>query len=77
MKAPQIEAAMRDLLGLQNIAAAGTVLAQRVLDAYGTGLDFADALHAAQCPDGDQFATFLTNPWHAMHARQACTGLFC
>ena len=55
---PQIEGAMRDLLSLQNIAAADAVLAQRVLDAYGAGIDFADALHAAQCPDGGQFATF-------------------
>ncbi len=58
LEATQIEAAMRDLLSLENISAADTVLAQRVFDAYGAGLDFADALHAAQCPDGDQFATF-------------------
>ncbi len=55
---PEIETALRAFLNLQNIRAADTVLAQRVLDAYGAGLDFADALHAAQCPDGEQFATF-------------------
>lgn len=58
LETPQIEAALRACLNLQNIRAADTVLAQRVLDAYGAGLDFADALHAAQCPDGEQFATF-------------------
>lgn len=58
LEAPQIEAALRAFLNLHNIRAADTVLAQRVLDAYAMGLDFADALHAAQCPEGDTFATF-------------------
>lgn len=58
LETPQIEAALRDFLNLQNIRAADTVLAQRVLDAYAGGLDLADALHAAQCNDGEQFVTF-------------------
>lgn len=69
LETPQVEMAMRDLLSLHNISAADTVLAQRVLDAYGAGLDFSDALHAAQCPGEDQFATF--NKPLARDARKA------
>ena len=58
LEPPHIDAALRAFLDLHNIRAADTVLTQRVLDAYATGLDFADALHAAQCPEGDTFATF-------------------
>jgi predicted nucleic acid-binding protein len=58
LQSPEIEASLRDLLTLENISAADSVLAQRVLDAYAKGLDFADALHAAQCPDGERFVTF-------------------
>lgn len=58
MQWPEIEASLRDFLRLENISATDGVLAQRVLDAYATGLDFADALHAAQCPDGQRFVTF-------------------
>lgn len=58
LKAPQIEVALRAFLGLENICATDTALARHVLDAYAAGLDFADALHALQCPDGEQFATF-------------------
>ncbi len=58
LQIPDIEASLRDLLALENISAADSVLAQRVLDAYATGLDFADALHAAQCPDSERFMTF-------------------
>lgn len=64
-----IEASFRDFLNLQNISAVDTVLAQRVLDAYATGLDFADALHAAQCPDGQRFMTFDKD--FAKNARKA------
>ena len=46
------------MLALKNIHPADPVLTQRTLDAYSAGLDFADALHAAQCPDGERFATF-------------------
>jgi predicted nucleic-acid-binding protein len=58
LKSSAIEASFRDFLRLENIRAADSVLAQRVLDAYATGLDFADALHAAQCLDGERFVTF-------------------
>ncbi|TXT37831.1 MAG: PilT protein domain-containing protein [Comamonadaceae bacterium] len=61
LQAPVIEASLRDFLNLENIIAADTVLAQRVLDAYAAGLDFADALHAAQCPEGQRFVTFDKN----------------
>ncbi|MBU3897473.1 MAG: PIN domain nuclease [Gammaproteobacteria bacterium] len=53
-----IEASFREFLRLENISAADNALAQRVLDAYASGLDFADALHAAQCPVGERFVTF-------------------
>jgi predicted nucleic-acid-binding protein len=56
-----IEASLREFLNLEHITAADTVLAQRVLDAYAAGLDFADALHAAQCPEGQRFVTFDKN----------------
>lgn len=69
LQAITIEASFRDLLNLQNISAAETVLAQRVLDAYASGLDFADALHAAQCPDGQRLVTFDKN--FAKNARKA------
>lgn len=61
LKAPVIEASFRDFLNLEHITAADAVLAQRVLDAYAKGLDFADALHAAQCPEGQRFVTFDKN----------------
>lgn len=53
-----IAASFRDLLALQNIDALDPVLTQRALQGYEAGLDFADALHAAQRRDGDRFATF-------------------
>ena len=34
------------------------MLTQRTLDAYSAGVDFADAMHAAQCADGLRFASF-------------------
>jgi predicted nucleic acid-binding protein len=69
LSAATIEASFRDFLNLENISALETVLAQRVLDAYANGLDFADALHAAQCPDGQRFMTFDKN--FAKSARKA------
>ena len=53
-----IAASFRDLLALQNIDALEPVLTQRALHGYEMGLDFADALHAAQRHDGERFATF-------------------
>jgi predicted nucleic-acid-binding protein len=69
LPAPLIEASFRDFLNLENISAADPQLAQRVLDAYARGLDFADALHAAQCPDGQRLVTFDKNL--AEHAARA------
>ena len=53
-----VAASMRDLLTLQNIEPSEPVLTQQVLKAYEAGLDFADALHAAQRLEGQTFATF-------------------
>jgi predicted nucleic acid-binding protein len=53
-----IAASFRDLLALQNIDALEPVLTQRTLQGYEMGLDFADALHAAQRREGERFATF-------------------
>ena len=47
-----------DVIALQNIDALEPVLTQRALQGYEMGLDFADALHAAQRRDGERFATF-------------------
>ena len=58
LNAKLIAASMRDLLSLQNIEATEPVIAQQTLQGYEAGLDFADALHAAQRPDGETFATF-------------------
>ncbi len=58
LDAPTINACLRSFLALEHISAADPVLTQRALDAYSAGLDFADALHAAQCPDGERFFTF-------------------
>jgi predicted nucleic-acid-binding protein len=54
----RIAASFRDLLVLQNIEALDPVLTQHALQGYEAGLDFADALHAAQRRDGERFVTF-------------------
>lgn len=53
-----IAAAFRDLLDLENIEAAEPALTTRTLAAFEAGIDFADALHAAQCVESEDFATF-------------------
>ena len=58
LDAKLIAASMLDLLNLQNIEASQPVLTQRALQGYDAGLDFADALHAAQRIDGEAFAAF-------------------
>ncbi len=58
LDAALIAASFRDLLALQNIDALDPVLTQLALQGYEAGLDFADALHAAQRRDGDRFVTF-------------------
>ena len=58
LDAPTIVARLRGFLSLKNISPADPVLTQRTLDAYSAGVDFADAMHAAQCADGLRFASF-------------------
>ena len=58
LDAPTIDASLRGFLALKNISPADPVLTQRTMDAYSAGSDFADAMHAAQCPDGERFVTF-------------------
>lgn len=58
LDAALIAASFRDLLALQNIDALDPVLTQQALQGYEAGLDFADALHAAQRRDGERFMTF-------------------
>ncbi len=58
LDAALIAASFRDLLALENIEALDPVLTQQALQAYEAGLDFADALHAAQRRDGERFVTF-------------------
>jgi predicted nucleic-acid-binding protein len=58
LDATLIASCVRDLLALENIDALDPVLTQQALQGYEAGLDFADALHAAQRRDGDRFATF-------------------
>jgi predicted nucleic acid-binding protein len=53
-----IAASFRDLLALENLDAQDPVLTDVALSGYETGLDFADALHAAQRREGEDFATF-------------------
>ena len=54
----QIEAAFRRFLGLPRVAPDCPAVVAQALDAYGAGLDFADALHLASTPDADSFFTF-------------------
>jgi predicted nucleic-acid-binding protein len=58
LDAKVIAASIRDLLSLHHIDASDPVLTQQALQGYEAGLDFADALHAAQRLDGEVFATF-------------------
>lgn len=58
LDAALIAASIRDFLSLHNIEASEPVLTQQALQGYEAGLDFADALHAAQRFEGEAFATF-------------------
>lgn len=58
MEKALIAASLRDFLALQNIQAADAALCAQALQGYVAGLDFADALHAAQRREGESFATF-------------------
>ena len=58
MDAARIAKLFRHLLALEHITAQPQALIERVLDAFEAGMDFADALHALQTPEGSSFATF-------------------
>ena len=58
MDAALIAQLFRQLLGLEQVAPLSPALTERVLDAFEAGMDFADALHALQTPEGELFATF-------------------
>jgi predicted nucleic-acid-binding protein len=58
LDAMTIASSFTALLELQNLNASEPAIIQRVLDAYTQGFDFADALHAIQCNEGELFATF-------------------
>ena len=46
------------LLGLPNFRSGQADALHQALHAYARGMDFADALHAAQCPENERFMTF-------------------
>ena len=54
----QIEAAFRRFLGLPRVSPDSPAVVAQALNAYGAGLDFADALHLASTPDAHAFFTF-------------------
>ncbi len=58
MDAALIAKLFRGLLELEPVAAQSPALTASVLDAFEAGMDFADALHALQTPEGAVFATF-------------------
>ena len=58
MDATRIATLFRQLLALGPITAQSPALIERVLDAFEAGMDFADALHALQTPEGESFVTF-------------------
>jgi predicted nucleic-acid-binding protein len=53
-----IHAALSELTQVENIELTEITVTQLVLEAYGKGLDFADALHALQTSENQQFASF-------------------
>lgn len=71
MDAARIAKLFRQLLALGPVTAQSPALIERVLDAFQAGVDFADALHALQTPEGESFATFDV----ALVKRSARTGL--
>lgn len=54
----QIAAALRGLLGLDNVRVADVARIALAVDWYEHGLDFADALHLASSQHADAFKTF-------------------
>ena len=53
-----IARAFRGFLGLPNVAPEAPAAVASALDAYDSGLDFADALHLAMTPRAKAFFTF-------------------
>ena len=53
-----VEAALRQIAGLPNVRLERPEAVARALDDFRRGLDFADALHAASCPEGVTMFTF-------------------
>jgi predicted nucleic-acid-binding protein len=54
----RIATILRGLLGLAGVTIEGAANVARALDWFEAGLDFADAMHLAATPDGDEFVTF-------------------
>ena len=52
--------ALRQILGLPNVQAEMPDQLEKAIDFYEKGIDFADALHLASCPEGVSFHTFDT-----------------
>ncbi len=54
----RIHAALTAFAGLSNVELDDPARAERALDWFAKGMDFADALHLAVCREGETFATF-------------------
>jgi predicted nucleic-acid-binding protein len=57
LSAQTIAEAYRSLMETENISFANEAVLLRAISAYELGMDFADALHAAQVKNNDTFAT--------------------
>ena len=57
MDAARIAQLFRQLLALEHVVPQSPALTEPVLDAFEAGMDFADALHVVQTPEGEAFAT--------------------
>ena len=55
---PQIEAALRGVIGLPGVTIEDSDAVARALGWFAAGLDFADALHLASAGEAATFATF-------------------
>jgi len=53
-----IHDAFTDLLGLPGVAVEEPAAVEQALDWFASGIDFADALHIASRPSGEDFLTF-------------------
>ena len=57
-KAPQVLEAFERLLGISGVQVEDPRVVRRALDWFGSGLDFADALHLASRGNAEAFMTF-------------------